>query len=237
MAEIRHDTHRTAPKRDDMNAILRKIAIVSAALTLPLAGVLTAPPARAADASIYGKNLVLNGDAEAGPGAPSSDKIVAPVDWSTTGQFTAVQYGASGGFPDATSPGPQDRGKNLFEGGNVALSTAAQTIALDPAAAGIAAGNVHYTFSAWIGGYGTQSDNATVSVTFKSASGASLGTATLGPVTPAQRKNQTASIAATHSDLVPKGTVSALIIITITRVEGTYNDGSVDDVSLVLTKA
>jgi hypothetical protein len=142
-----------------------------------------------------------------------------------------------GRHPDATSPGPQDRGKNLFEGGNVALSTAAQTIALDPAAADIAAGNVHYTLSAWIGGYGTQSDNAIVSVTFKSASGASLGTATLGPVTPAQRKNQTSSISTTHSDLVPKGAVSALIKITITRVEGTYNDGSVDDVSLLLNKS
>jgi hypothetical protein len=29
-----------------------------------------------------------------------------PTGWTTTGEFTAVQYGASGGFPDKTSPGP-----------------------------------------------------------------------------------------------------------------------------------
>jgi hypothetical protein len=218
-----------------MNAFIRKSAIAGAAIAMALAGTTFASGARA-DAGIYGKNLVLNGDAEAGAGAPSSDKIVVPADWSTTGQFTAVQYGASGGFPDATSPSPKDRGKNLFEGGNAASSTAAQTIALDPAAADIAAGRVRYTFSAWIGGYGSQGDSATVTVTFKSASGASLGAATLGPVSPAQRKGATGLIATTHSDTVPKGAVSALVTIAITRAEGTYNDGSVDDVSLVLTK-
>jgi hypothetical protein len=187
-------------------------------------------------AGIYGTNLVVNGDAEDGVGAPSSSVIVVPKAWSTTGQFSLVQYGASGGFPDKTTPGPTDRGKNLFEGGNVAKSTAAQTIDFKAAAADIAAGKVHYTFSAWIGGYASQEDSATVSVVFRDANGSTLGQATLGPVSAAQRKSATGLLAQTTTGLVPRGASGAIVTITITRATGQYNDGSVDDVSLVLNR-
>jgi hypothetical protein len=208
-----------------------------AAAAVLAATVFLVPAHGAGAADIYGTNLVLNGDAEAGPGAPDSSKIVDPVDWSTSGQFTAVQYGASGGFPDKTDPGPADRGKNLFEGGNVAKSTAQQTVSFAPARADIDSGNVKYTLSAWIGGYSTQEDSATVMLTFRDAKGASLGSTTLGPVSAAQRNSKTGLLLRSHSDTVPKGAVEGLVTITITRATGTYNDGSVDDVSLVLTKA
>jgi hypothetical protein len=202
-----------------------------------LAASLGAPTQRAQATGVYGTNLVLNGNAEAGPGAPDNGKIVDPVDWSTSGEFTAVQYGASGGFPDKTSPGPSDRGKNLFEGGNAAKSTAQQTVAFDPARTDIDAGKVHYAFSAWIGGYADQEDNATVTLTFRDAKGTTLGSATLGPVTEADRKGVTGLLARSQTGAVPKGAVEGLVTITITRVSGTYNDGSVDDVSLILTNS
>jgi hypothetical protein len=213
-----------------------RFACIAAVAAVLVVGTFVAPARRAQAAGIYGSNLVLNGNAEAGPGAPSSDKIVDPIDWSTTGQFTAVQYGASGGFPDATSPGPSDRGKNLFEGGNVAKSVAQQTVSFAPAQADINAGGVHYAFSAWIGGYASQEDSATVAVAFRDAKGATLGSATLGPVTPSDRKGTTGLLARSQAGVVPKGAVEGLVTITITRVNGTYNDGSVDDVSLILTK-
>lgn len=218
-----------------MNSLSIRYAALSLAMLLVASLPVFAPRAQAA--GIYGTNLVLNGDAEAGAGAPDNGKIVAPVDWSTTGEFTAVQYGASGGFPDKTSPGPSDRGKNLFEGGNVAKSTAQQTVAFDSARADINAGKVRYAFSAWIGGYEDQGDYATVTLTFRDAKGATLGSTTLGPVTPAERKNVTGLLARSQTGVVPQGAVEGLVTIAITRVIGTYNDGSVDDVSLVLTKS
>jgi hypothetical protein len=202
--------------------------ILVATLATSIAGAQTAPP--------FGTNLVVNGGAEAEVGAPDSSKIVKPSGWTTTGEFTAVQYGASGGFPDAKSPGPAARGKNLFEGGNVAKSTATQSISLSAAVTEIASGSVHYAFSAWLGGYSNQGDNATASISFRDAAGKALGGAMLGPVTPADRKDVTGLLERTHSGAVPKGAATAIVTIVLTRLAGIYNDGSVDSVSLVLTK-
>jgi hypothetical protein len=214
----------------------RAAAII--AIALVLSGIVTPVSVRAQTATLYGTNLVVNGDAETDAGAKNSSTIVSPASWVTTGQFDVVAYGASGGFPDSTSPGPANRGKNLFEGGNVAKSTAMQTISLTGASADINAGTVKYELSAYLGGYASQADNATVSVTFKDANGATVGSGTtIGPVTPAQRNNATGSIAQSASGTVPKGATTALVTIVITRVEGTYNDGSADNVSLVLSKA
>jgi hypothetical protein len=188
-------------------------------------------------AGIYDKNLVVNGDAEAGPGASGSGGVMKPPGWTTTGEFTAVQYGASGGFPDKTSPGPSDRGKNFFAGGNVAVSTATQMISLAAAAADIDQGTVTYVFSAWLGGYESQDDNAKIMLIFKGADGASLGQAQLGPVVAAERKSKTGFLLKKASDTVPKGARSATITLTMTRAAGRYNDGEADDVSLILTKS
>jgi hypothetical protein len=211
-----------------------------AVAALTIAAILTAgstASAIAQSASLYGINLVTNGGAEADVGAPDSSHVVKPTGWTTTGQFTAVQYGASGGFPDTTSPGPADRGKNDFEGGNVASSTATQSISLAPIAADINSGSVRYTFSAWLGGYSNQRDNGTATVSFTDAGGKSLGSATLGPVTPQQRNDATGLVQRSHAGVVPAGASSAVVTIVLTRLDGVYNDGSADDVSLVLQKA
>lgn len=202
---------------------------------LSLWAVTGASPAAAA-AGGYGTNLVVNGNAETGTGSPSNSVITAPKSWTTSGQTTSVQYGAMGGFPDAKSPGPATRGKNLFEGGNVANSTATQTISLAKYAHDIDAGQTAFAFSAWIGGFATQGDNATVSVTFIGADKSHLSSATLGPVTAADRKNITGLVKQSQSGIVPKGARTAVVTMTFARTEGLYNDGSVDDISLILTK-
>ncbi len=185
--------------------------------------------------SIFGRNLVVNGGAESDVGAPDNSKVVKPSNWTTTGEFTVVQYGAAGGFPDKTSPGPADRGKNLFEGGNVVKSTASQMISLKGAATEIAAGTVHYVFSAWLGGFGSQGDNAKATLTFRDAAGASLGQNQLMPVTPAERKSVTGLVQRSASGDVPKNASSATISIELTRTDGHYNDGAIDNISLVLS--
>lgn len=183
---------------------------------------------------LFATNLLVNGNAEADTGAPDNNTIVTPTGWTTTGQFTSVQYGASGGFPDNTSPGPTDRRKNFFAGGNVALSTAAQTVSLSAIAASIDTGARSFVLSAWLGGYSTQDDNATVTVVFQNATAATLATYTIGPATQADRGGNTAFVYKSASASVPVGTRAAIVTITATRLQGTYNDGYADDVSLVL---
>ncbi len=186
-----------------------------------------------AAASQFGRNLVRNGNAEANTGAASDTQIVRPADWRTTGQFTAVQYGIPGGFPDENSPGPPNRGRNDFEGGNAPRSTATQSISLLESAAAIRLG-ARYTFSAWLGGWENQDDHATATVTFLSAHGDSVGSVKLGPVTPQERHNVTGLLYQSQSGVVPKDATRADVTIVITRYEGTYNDGSADNVSLML---
>jgi hypothetical protein len=179
-------------------------------------------------------NLVLNGGAEANVGAPDDNTIVKPADWKTTGQFTAVQYGAEGGFPTSTTPGPPARGKNFFAGGNDAKSTARQTISLAAYASDIDAGLDTYDFSAWIGGFEDQTDQANVSIEFESAGGTKLAGAQLDRVTAAQRKNMTALLFRSKTGPVPEGAREAIVSIVDTRFDGEYSDGYADDISLVL---
>ena len=220
-----------------MPYLQRQAALTAVAATLVLASVIPSANARADATSQLGTNLVVNGDAEANVGAANNMQVVKPTGWTTTGEFTAVQYGAAGGFPDATSPGPKDRGKNDFEGGNVPKSTATQTISLAQSAAVIKSGAVRFKFSAWLGGFEGQADNATATVTFEDGSGAKLLKATLGPVTPQERKSVTGLLLRETSGTVPNAAAQAVVTIVITRYEGVYNDGSADNISLVLSKS
>ena len=184
--------------------------------------------------SQFGRNLVVNGGAEEDVGAANDTQIVKPTGWTTTGEFTAVQYGIPGGFPDRDSPGPRHRGKNDFEGGNAARSTASQAISLRPSLAAIKSGTVRYTFSAWLGGFSNQDDHATATVTFRNTSGMSVGSAMLGPVTPEQRHDVTGLWYRSRSGRIPNSATQAIVTVAFTRFEGSYNDGSADNISLVL---
>jgi hypothetical protein len=214
-----------------------RILALAAIVVLLQCVVSTTLNARAQTDGIYGKNLVVNGDAEADAGAANSSTIVKPKAWVTSGQPDVIQYGASGGFPETNDPGPTDRGKNLFEGGNVAKSTMTQSISLAAAATDIATGVVQYTFSAYLGGFSNQDDCAMATVTFQDAHGVTIGkSVTLGPVTQVQRKTKTELLLRSATGTVPKGATNAQVTIEMIRYQGQYNDGSADDIALVLKK-
>ena len=76
----------------------------------------------AAGQGLYGRNLVVNGDAEAGPGMPDPQQKANPITgWTTNGSFTVVQYSANSISP--SDDGRADRGKNYFIGGGSASPT------------------------------------------------------------------------------------------------------------------
>jgi len=217
--------------------MVRITSLMSVAATLGLASVLAAPLLAAGGSSILGKNLVTNGDAESGPGAASDVKVSSIPDWTVSGGFDVIQYGASGGFPDANSPGPTDRGKNFFYGGpGSTRSTAVQSISLSAAKTDISAGTIDYTFSAYLGGFGNQTDNAILTADFKGASGSVLKHVVLGPVTPADRNNVTGLVARSTTGIVPTGSRSVSLKLVLTRYDGGDNDGSADNISLILNK-
>lgn len=197
-----------------------------------LGAVATTRPAMAV--SVFGSNLIVNGDAEAGAGSNEGNQVTVP-DWTTTSTFTAVQYGASGGFPSPTDPGPTNRGNNFFAGGpGGALSTAMQTIDVSSGASTIDLGNTKFTLSGFLGGFADQRDNAVLSITFRASNDTSLGTASIGPVSNTDRNNLTGLLFRSDDGTVPTGTRLIDVTLTDTRLDGSYNDGYADNLSLIL---
>jgi hypothetical protein len=193
---------------------------------------------QAAPKDVLAGNLLVNGDAETGPAAPTASTAVAPVGWCTTSSFTSVKWGGAGGLPQMADTGPQTRGVNLFAGGpNNASSSARQTVDLSAGATMIDQGQLTATLSGYLGGFASQSDSAVFSVTLKGANGAALGTMQVGPVTPAQRNSSTGLLPVTQSVMVPAGARSAEAVVTMTRKDGSYNDGYADNLSLILANA
>jgi hypothetical protein len=188
-----------------------------------------------AGAAVPSGNLVVNPGAEAGPGAPDSGQQLPLPGWTVESTFTAVQYGAPA-FLTAADSAALGGGANFFAGGpGGAASAATQVIDVSAAAAEIDAGKVAATLSALLGGYSSQTDHAAVTATFLNAAGAPAGAAvTLPTVTAAERKLTTALIARTASAAVPAGTRQISVRIDAIRDEGSYNDGYIDNVSLVL---
>ena len=186
---------------------------------------------------LLGRNLVVNGDAEASAGSPSGAQVGVPV-WATEGQFTVVPYNAPGGFPAVpTDTVPSNHGVNFFAGGNAALSLGQQFISLAAISPTVDAGGVHFLLSASLGGFGSQEDNALISLSFVDAHVHSLALYGLGPVTAAQRGDKTGLLPLSLAGVVPPGTRSVFVTLTLTRAPGpgSYDDGYADNLSLVLT--
>jgi hypothetical protein len=219
-----------------------------------LASLAAVPGAGAAVTS--GPNLIVNGDAEAGMPAGSGYDTVTIPGWQVEGMPTVVRYGqhtdgvtgtggvarglaVAGTFPTVATAGPADRGRQLFVGGQVGSDTLTQTTSLAGAARAIDGGGVSFTLDGWLGGNGTDASAASVTVTFLGQSGARLGSATIGPVTPADRLLATALLERSGGGTVPAGTRSALITLTLTDANppnvmfaNSYNNAYADDLSL-----
>lgn len=198
-----------------------------------IAGLLAVLGVGCATGASAGPNLLNNPGAEAG-----ATGSVVPG-WNTTGTFEVVSYTAGGGFPLATDPGSPNRGAKFFAGGSSApTSTALQTVLLGQFAAEIDTGSSAFTLSGWLGGFSSQNDHCDVSVTFYDNAGLSpLGSASIGNVLALQRNSKTGMLFRSISGAVPPGTRQALVIVTMTREAGTYNDGYADDLSLSLGAA
>ncbi|HEY1128324.1 MAG TPA: PEP-CTERM sorting domain-containing protein [Roseateles sp.] len=214
-----------------------QIPSAKSALPLALCALLSGAPASAQ----FATNVIVNAGAEAGLGGDGSSSFVGNLPgWDVTGEMMGIAYalGCPAGYPCTTpaNPGPANAGFNHFAGGNALVSTASQLLNLSFASAALAGDGVRFALSGWLGGYASQSDSMSLSLTWFSPLGTVLGTTTLAPVTAADRGNATGLLYREASGLVPTGSVAARLTLTATRFgNGSSNDGYADNLSLVLT--
>src|ERR1700722_10334230 len=114
--------------------------------------------------SIFGRNLIVNGDAESGQGDTNGHNPVSIPAWVSAGAPTVIQY-ASGYDVAATDVGPLSRGANYFYGGRPnSTSSLSQTIDLSSGTATIDAGTSTFVVSAYLGGFQDEPESAQMTV-------------------------------------------------------------------------
>lgn len=189
-------------------------------------------------ASLLGRNLIRNGDAENGAGS-TSGVFVQPPNWEPIqSEFTVVPYGSAGGFPSAlTDIVPANHGYNFFAGGLAAFSVTRQMITVASLSAPIDAGQITYDLDGDFGGFADQDDQAGLIVVFRDVVSNPIGGShEIGHVLAADRGNATGFRHRSLSGAVPAGTRMIEVSVSMMRasVSG-YNDAYADNLSLVLT--
>lgn len=160
-------------------------------------------------------------------------------DWETANGFAIEAYGAEN-RPSKAVGDSIGGGADVFAGGSDAQqSSATQTVAVGAQAKAIDGGASTARLAGHLGGVDDEGDYAEVTAEFLPADGdAALGAPVkIGPVTAAERGNQTALLPRSASGAVPPGTRRIRVTITATRVFGVYTDGYADNLSLTLDGA
>jgi hypothetical protein len=181
--------------------------------------------------------------------APGSTSVIAPPDWSPSGNFTVVQYGTAPRRPPGFGTVPTflssdyaqniGGGTNYFAGGPDNNSSAATQLidlesngALD---AEIDGGQQVATLSGDLGGSGAGPAEMTVTASFLSTGGTSLGTESIGPVCATDRNDQTELVARSATAIIPEKTRA--IDVTMSAGGGAanqYNTAFADNLSLTV---
>ena len=184
------------------------------------------PPVR------YGANLIYNGDAEANSATNSHTPNRGIAWWWDPDGVTLAGYGSAGEFPSAASPGPPERGENLFIGGPV-TATMTQTIDVSGLADEIDGPGSDFVLSGWFGGTAAQDDQAWLEAWFQDEAGALLGAAEVGRVSAAERGQVTGLWERRTGGPLPPGTRRVQFRLTSQAVSGSA-DGFADALSFIL---
>jgi len=190
-------------------------------------------------AAAFNVNLVTNGDAESGVFVANVGgfSIYSTPGWTNVaGNFESELY-SEGTYPNnsPTSPGPPDRGAQLFYGGIAPLTIATQVINVAADASTIDAGRALANVSGWLGGFTNQNDNATFSATFLGATNNFLGSVAIGPVLAADRGDVSSLLFRAVNAFVPAGTRTIQATLSIARTDGSFNNGAADNLNITLS--
>ena len=193
--------------------------------------------------NILNTNLIVNGDAEAGPAGTGVLIPVASIPgWTlVSGKPTVLPYNfvtaapqqPTYGFAQLTSPAPPNHGFQYFAAAFPSTpAMMSQVINVSAASSLISAGSAEFVASAYLGSLGGTSFGTQMAVAFQNANGQTFSTVTVGPLlaaTPLGMYFQQ------KIGLVPVGTVQ--ITVTLALQDGNYDTGTADSLSLVLIQA
>ncbi|CAF1038853.1 unnamed protein product [Adineta ricciae] len=185
--------------------------------------------------STFNKNLLINGDGETGP-CETGGGVTHPTGWNYNGTITQISYNnPQHGDLTPSDPGPSNRGNCYFFGQASTVTSMWQTVNVTHTVDPVLIDNsvVKFNLSAWIGGWSSQNDNARVSIAFADQANQMLGNrTTIGPVSAADRNSQSSLLFRQATGLVPAGTRSFTILVTIICTDPTSNDGDVDNIGI-----
>lgn len=185
---------------------------------------------------VIGQNLLANGDFESGP-----NQLITPLaSWTVTrAAFSIVPYGLTAiPFSRPSSMGGQQYLLRSTANDTEALT---QTFDLSGHAGLIDTFSLGITLSGWLGGVGTDPDDASLRVVYRNAFGGPVPSLINGAnnfdetdqVLPADRQNVTDIVYRESSFTVPPGTRTIDVQLRCNRRAGT-NDALADVVSAVL---
>jgi hypothetical protein len=192
-----------------------------------------------------GENLIFNGDAEysSGDASPWSEDRGIPG-WYDIGNLTVLEYNTASDFLFTNDPGPAAPGSRYFSGGpGAADDEASLTIDLASLSTEIDLGGLDFDLSAWLGGYSSQNDRASLTASFLDASGSEIASSVLGPVTFSHRQAEiggsgddlTGLLERSATGLVPVGTRRVTFTLLAEHSAGGGTDGYADDLAFILT--
>jgi uncharacterized protein (TIGR03437 family) len=205
-----------------------RIALLAVAALLP------------AQTQVLNQNLVVNGDAEAGPAVSNAtDPQVANVPgWTISGGFSVGTYNG-GNFLSTGDYGPANHGAKLFYGGpGNKRATAVQTVDLSGGASAIDAGTVKFYFSGYLGflqGSIDNIDTISLKAEFQDAGGNDLLTAIAPGPAVADVSIAGGLLLRTATGFLPANVRKAKITIDLSTSSSGYNAYAADNISLVLT--
>jgi uncharacterized protein (TIGR03437 family) len=208
------------------------------------AAVLFAASQMAYAQGILGSNLIVNGNAEAGPAGSGVLTAVASIPgWTVqSGKPTVLPYNLTStaaqqptnGYEQLTDPAPPDHGFQYFAAVFPSLpAVLSQVINVSAASSLINAGNAEFIASAYMGSAGGISVGTQMAVAFQNANGQTFSTTTVGPAFPSFP--YAGMFLYQQIGLVPMGT--AQITVSLTLQNGNYDTGIADSLSVMLTQA
>lgn len=180
------------------------------------------------------RNLITNGDAERGPAAASfGETRQRPTGWTDEDGAMWIRTYEGSDMSDAPNRGS---GGNFFHGGDGgADSRISQEIDLPANPSSVDAGEIYFRVSGLLGGWEDQTDEAEVVVEFLDGEGDVVDTVSIGPVTPAERDNDTDFRYREEWGRVPESARTARVQLVSRYFEGANNvDGRADELSLTL---
>lgn len=177
-----------------------------------------------------GTNLLQNGDAEADQTLAGTGGKHEIAGWDDETVFiTVARYGGS------MTLLPNDPGNFFFYGGEGGTSLATQFLDVSSCASRIDAGIQSFGMNGYFGGFEDQEDSAELNITFLDNTDQTIGTATVGGVTPADRNNMSGMLFRSFSGLIPVGTRTIKADLELRRVGVGNNNGYADNLSFMLT--